>query len=167
MLNIINCDSFHNALSTLILKAAFRCQSKNRILRWTLHYIACYGVLLINMNVYVRRLSNFLILNFAYICMLLVPSHLIEDLSEKKMSKLQFRKRKQFELVSILKFNNLCIHYIIKRHLMFSSNIDYKLSTTSKITVLDKCLIQNFEIIRTCIPLDISISWIYVWLPHK
>ena len=113
MLNIINCDSFHNALSTLILKAAFRCQSKNRILRWTLHYIACYGVLLINMNVYVRRLSNFLILNFAYICMLVVPYHLIDDLSEKKMSKLQFRKRKQFEMVAILKFNNLWIHYNI------------------------------------------------------
>ena len=49
---------------------------------------------------------------------------------------------------------------------MFQFSIKYELSTTS-ITLLDKCIIQNFDIIRTCIPLDITISWVYVWLPHE
>ena len=47
------------------------------------------------------------------------------------------------------------------------TSIKFILILIINITLLDKCLIQNFEIIRTCIPLDISISWVYVWLPHE
>ena len=60
------------------------------------------------------------------------------------------QKRKWFEIVAIFKFNDLCIPY-----------------TKMFVTLLDKCLIQNFKITRACVPLDITICWVYVELPHE